>query len=300
MSETAPRMRPRRIAGRVVSGLCALACVATAYASFAIASALPSSYPAYDGSDYLEGERDGGGEPWCDWHPDTSGLRGLVASAERAELTRACDAYRSSGADTSPERASVEIARAGALVQVAERGAFLALLWVSVALALAALLGALGLGRLGAMIAIVPTGVSALLVGLAVVLVPSGLVVIAAALASAPWGEDDRTRRPRDATAAVITSLLLVPPAVLLTLAAGWAADSYHLERRLTEAVVVAALGWALAGVPTLVYVRRAQRVRAAHPDVGGDASIMLARVALFVLTVATAAAIGHSFVPPP
>ena len=294
-----------RTAGRVLSALFVLAMAGAAFTTIQLSHALPHPRSGYgsDPDDVQDQIRSA-----CARSTDT-GVRAFFARAQRAELGRTCAAIAGEPA-ADPSLPAYQVAEAvrrqgyrvsrahqDVVVQCLHEVSFL--LVVCGVLGLASLVAAVGLGKLGAGFAAIGLALVIAQPALAPVVAPAAIVVLATALASARWKADEGPPRPRAATAALVVSLLLVPLATFAVLGAGWAQDSYRLEKRLMFTAIVALVGWAFAGVPALVLAARARRALKEHPDLGGGARITVARIAVVVLGLATAVAIGHSFVPP-
>jgi len=212
---------------------------------------------------------------------------------QREALVRACDAY----AGATPENEAslrADVTRAGDDLSGAYASEPTMLVMTLTLLMFGSLLAALGIGSVGAVLAIVGTVAGLANPSLAAPVVGLGVTTFLIALAAAPWGTSDLARRPRDATSALIVASSLVPVATLSVLVAGWSDDEGG-GRRLASTAIVALGGWVAAGGPTLALAGRADRLVHEHPQVGGRARIALARLAVAAFGIVTAIALGHA-----
>jgi hypothetical protein len=179
------------------------------------------------------------------------GVARLVASAEIAAATTACEEMRASTAPPLDRAEMVRrpISKVGTTVDEAR----LAVFAYAAAVAVGAILAALGLGRVGAgmlLTSFLLAYYQDLLPQVVAGSVPPALLF----LACASWTEP---RTPSDRTAAWILTLGVVP------ITAGWMAlhvlsiGSGRSDVRLNVAAVIVAIAWATTGIPLGVLVQR-------------------------------------------
>ena len=285
-------MNRLRIAARVIAGLLLLATGTTAIEVLSIGESLarsPRGSASVDGS----GDELAQVAASC----ARASTDGPFGAEQRQALTRACHAYATTTPESRPAL-RVEVARASDALSSAYASEPTTLVMTLMLLIFGSLLSTLGIGSVGAVLAVVGTIAALASPNLAAPMMGLGLATLLVALACVHWGSTDLTRRPRDATAALIIASSLVPVAALGVLVAGWSEESDRWERRVAVTGVVALVGWMVAGGPTLALCWRADRLVVEHPQVGGKARIALARLAVAFMGIATVVGIAHAFLP--
>ena len=105
-------------------------------------------------------------------------------------------------------------------------------------------------------------------------------------LACAPRGDGPRT--PSDSRAALIISLVLVPPVSVAIVLLSFNSGSGRTNVRLEVAFALSALAWATTGVPLAALVHRVRDTAAPPAD---QPRMLVARMAISALILATSLA---------
>ena len=160
-------------------------------------------------------------------------------------------------------------------------------------LALGGLIAALGLGRIAAGLLMIPC-LLAYRGDLLPIALAASLPGVALFLTCAHYGDGPRT--PSDSRAALIVSFVLVPlisvAIVLLSINSG----SGRTNVRLSVAFALCALAWGTTGIPLSTFIHR---VRAAAGGQAEPPRVLIPRVAISVLILATAASFAGAIAGP-